>query len=103
MTALLFLPQLPPQAVSIEGLRLPEAKSGLAAVPEPVPILLGCAPGLVDVLASGLDYVAYSVFDCEGQANPTAMEAVAKVSGVSFDIDDEDALLRGPVLIVTRD
>ena len=100
-TATLFLPQQQPLAVSVDGLALPDPKSGFAAVTERIAELLGCAPDLVDVLASGADYVAYSVFDCEGPVNQAGMAAVAEVSGVAFEADDEDAVLRGPVLIVS--
>ncbi|WP_223653152.1 hypothetical protein [Hymenobacter psoromatis] len=97
----LYLPQQPPQAVPVEGLSMPDPATGFARVPERVPVLLDCAPELVDVLASGPGYVAYSVFDCEGPANPAAMVAVAAVSGVAFDSEDEDTVLRGAVLVVT--
>ena len=100
MTATLYLPHQPPQLVSVEGLCMPDPVTGLAQVPDQVPGLLSCAPGLVDVLASGPEYVAYSVFDSEGEANPAAMAAVAAVSGVAFDSEDEDAILRGAVLVV---
>jgi hypothetical protein len=100
MNATLYIPQQPPQAVPVEGLCMPDPKTGFAQVPKQVPELLGCAPGLVDVLASGPEYVAYSVFDCEGQTNQAAMAAVAAVSGVAFDSEDEDAVLCGAVLVV---
>ena len=100
MTATLYLPNQTPQLVSVEGLTMPDPATGFARVPDQVPGLLGCAPGLVDVLASGPEYVAYSVFDSEEEANPAAMVAVAAVSGVAFDSDDEDAVLCGAVLIV---
>lgn len=102
MTATLYLPHHFPQAVPTVGLVLPDPTTGLASVPDAVPTLLGCAPKLVDVLACGPSYVAYSIFDCEDEVNPTAMEAVAKVSGVSFDLGDEDATLCGAVLVVTK-
>ncbi|WP_375416786.1 hypothetical protein [uncultured Hymenobacter sp.] len=79
---------------------MPNPKTGFARIPELVPALLGCAPGLVDVLASGPEYIAYSVFDCEGETNSAAMAAVAAVSGVAFELDDEDAILCGAVLVV---
>ena len=87
MNATLYLPQQQPQSVSPDGLTLPNPTTGLVGVPAVVPELIGCAPELVDVLASGPGYVAYSVFDCEGEVNPAAMEAVAQLSGVSFDLD----------------
>lgn len=102
MTALLFLPKQQPRVVNVGGLPFPDTKTGLVSVPEQVPALLGCPPGLVDILASGPDYIAYSIFDCEGDVNLAAMDAVAKVSGVSFDANEEDEVLRGPVLLMTR-
>lgn len=101
MNATLYLPQQPPQSVSSEGMAMPNPATGLVGVPAAVPALLGCAPALVDVLASGPTYVAYSIFDSEGEVNPAAMEAVGELSGVSFDIDDEDATLHGAILVVT--
>jgi hypothetical protein len=102
MTATLYQPQQPPQTVSAAGLQLPDPATGFATVPKHVPVLLNCAPELVDVLASGPQYVAYSIFDCEGPANYAAMEAVAAASGVTFDRNDEDAILRGAVLLLTQ-
>ena len=103
MEATLYLPQQPPQIIAAEGLSLPDAVTGLVGVPELVPRLLGCAPGLVDILASGPQYVAYSIFDCEGDVNPGAMAAVGEVAGINFDLDDEDSVLRGALLLVRRD
>lgn len=100
MNATLYLPQQPPRVIPADGLFMRDPKTGFASVPEQVPMLLGCVPGLVDVLASGPGYVAYSVFDCEEEANPLAMAVVAAVSGVVFDTEDEDAVLRGVVLVV---
>lgn len=97
MDAFLYFPQQLPQAVAADGLGVP---TGFAQVPERVAALLDCVPELVDVLASGPGYVAYSVFDSEGEVNPSAMAAVAEVSGVAFEAEDEDAVLRGTVLIV---
>lgn len=102
MNATLYLPQKPTQLVFAEGLEMPNRTTGLVGVPAAVPILLGCAAELVDVLDSGPGYVVYSIFDCEEEKNPTAMEAVGFVSGVNFELDDEDAILRGPVLVVTE-
>ena len=100
MNATLYLPHQSPQPVSTEGLSMPDPKTGLAKAPDQVAVLLGCMPELVDVLACGPEYVAYSVFDCEGEANPAAMAAVAAVTGVAFDLEDEEAELRGAVLVV---
>lgn len=96
--ALLYVPGLEPAAVGGDGLAAPAGGRG---VPTPrVAELLGCVPELVDVLASGPDYVVWSVFDCEGAVNIGAMAAVAAVSGVVFDTTTEDEVLRGPVLVV---
>ena len=101
MQATLYLPKQSPKIISAQGLVLPHAVTGLVGLPTAVSTLLDCAPSQVDVLASGPDYVVYSVFDCEEDVNVTSMEAVAAVSGVDFELDDEDAVLRGPVLVVT--
>ncbi|SNR52897.1 hypothetical protein [Hymenobacter mucosus] len=53
MKATLYLPHQNPQPVSVEGLSLPEPTTGFAAVSEQVPVLMGCARDLVDVLVSG--------------------------------------------------
>lgn len=79
----------------------PQAVLPFGGFADIVPGLLHCAPELVDVLASGQGYVAYSVFDCEGEVNPEAMAALGALTGVSFDAGNEDELLRGPVLVVT--
>jgi hypothetical protein len=100
MVATLYLPGQLPQAVSTTGLLLPDPATRFSRVPEQVPVLLNCVLELVDVLASGPGYVVYSVFDCEEPINLEAMTAVAEVSGVVFDPDDEDALLCGAVLVV---
>ena len=100
MTATLYNPGYLPQVVSTEGLSLPDPTTRFATVPEQVPVLMGCARNLVDVLVSGPGYVAYSVFNCEEPVNEAAMDAVAAVSGVNFDLNDEDAVLCGPVLVV---
>ena len=102
MQATLYLPGQSPRTVSTEGLVLPDPATGCAAVPAVVPELLNCRPGLVDILACGPSYVVYSVFDCEDELNPLAMTVVANVTGVSFDLDDEDAALCGAVLVVTE-
>lgn len=103
MNATLYLPRQRPQTVSTEGLELPDSLSGFTHVPERVAMLLGCAPGLVDVLANGPKYVAYSIFDSEDEVNHEAMAAVAAVSGATFDAEDEDMILCGAILIVLAD
>ena len=53
------------------------------------------------VLASGQVYIVYCIFDCEGEINPEAMTAVEALTGGSFNAENEDEVLRGPVLVVT--
>ncbi|QNE42039.1 hypothetical protein F1C16_19950 (plasmid) [Hymenobacter sp. NBH84] len=101
MNATLYLPYQLPQAVPTEGLVLPDPATGFVKVPEQVPVLMCCVPSLVDVLASGPGYVAYSIFDCDEPVNLPAMTAVSRVSGIEFDPEDEFATLCGAVLLVT--
>lgn len=81
---------------------MPDAITSYARIPNEVPPLLGCVADLVDVLACGPSYVAYSIFDSEGDMNLLGMEAVARVSGIGFDPNDENEVLHGPVLVVTE-
>jgi hypothetical protein len=101
MQVTLYLPQQPPQTVPSDVLGQLDLSARFAIVPQSVSALMSCALEVVDVLANGPDYIAYSVFDCEGPVNYAAMSAVAKVSGVTFDVEDEDTVLCGPVLVVT--
>lgn len=103
MIATLYIPQQPPRAVSIQGLSLPSTISRFAIVPEQVSALLECAPALVDVLACGSHYIAYSIFDCESEVNYAAMIAVAQMTQTSFDPDNTDEVLCGPVLVVQNE
>jgi hypothetical protein len=103
MTATLYHPSQGPVAVSVEGLCLPDSHTGL--VPESsvavAATILGCPLQLVDILACGTKYVAYSIFDCEaGQPNRLAKEVISLIAGSSFNSEDEDAELYGAILIV---
>jgi hypothetical protein len=100
MTATLYMPGQSPQVISLEGLSMPDASTRFVKVPERVPAVLGCVPELVDVLATGPDYVAFSVFDSEDSVNLPAMAAMSDVSGIAFSEDDEDTVLRGAVLVI---
>ena len=62
---------------------------------------MGCAVNLIDVQASGPNYVAYTVFDYEGPINLLGMAEVARLSGVPLDPEEEDEQLCGPILVVT--
>lgn len=101
MQATLYLPQQPPQVVPVDDFRKLDLTTRFTAVPQEVSVIMNCAPELVDVLASGSNYVAYSIFDYEGPVNHAAMTAVAQVSGVTFDAEDEDSMLCGPVLVIS--
>jgi hypothetical protein len=97
MNAIIYLPQQQPHHLLIDE----RLNNGLASLPAWVPELLGCEPGLVDVLASGPGYVAYSVFDYEaGPVNMEAMRELTDLTGVTFEPDDGDAVLLGPVLVI---
>lgn len=100
LRATLYIPQQEPDTLLADGLQLPDPVTGLAPLPERVAVLLNCAPKLVDVLANGPRYVVYSIFDCEGEVNYRAMTAIGELAGQAFDIDDEDSILRGAVLVV---
>lgn len=100
MNATLYLPHQPPQAVPTEGLTMPDSATGFVGVPEQVSALMGCVPELIDVLASGPQYVAYSIFDFAGPVNHAAMVAMTEISGVIFTLEEYDTVLCGPILIV---
>ena len=102
MKATLYRPNQAPVNIAADGLRVAHEITGLPSVLDKVGNLLGCAVGMVDVLASGPGYVVYSVFDHDGEINEGAMLAAAGLTGVSFDLADEDAVLRGPLLVVER-
>jgi|GEM_PF-5599779 len=99
MTVTLYRPNQEPTAEATNGFNIPQPAE-FVQVPPQAASLLGCAPSLVDVLATGPGYVAYSIFDSEQEPNPAAMAAVSELTGISFDAADEDELLCGPVLIV---
>lgn len=87
--------------VPTEGLSLPAPPEHHAQVSHEVATLLGCAQGLVDVLDCGPGYAAYSIFDFEGDNNQLAMAALTAVSAHPYDIDNEEYVLQGPILLVT--
>ena len=95
MNATLYLPDQPPRAVSTDGLSMLNPATGFAGVPDEVPVLMGCAPDMVDVQVCLPDCVAYPVFDYEGPVNYAAMAAV------TYDLKYEDAVLCGAVLVVS--
>ncbi len=101
MKATLFLPNEEPIEVPVEGLHLPDASTGFVPASIAAASLLGCNPNLVDILACGPEYVAYSVFGCEaGPPNKLAKEKISLITDVPFNLEDEEAELYGAILIV---
>lgn len=100
VTATLYLPQQAPRLVPAYELDSVDGVAVFSKIPSQVPVLLDCRPEVVDILASGPHYVAYSIFDFEGSTNLLAMEALTVLSGVSFSMNEEDTILCGPILIV---
>lgn len=100
MTTTLYRPDARPQSLPASIFLMQPGSSQVVQDAARAAELLGCAPGLVDVLACGNGYLVYSVFDDEGEVNPAAMAAVAEVSGIGLDPTNEDEVLRGPVLII---
>ena len=101
LKATLYLPGHAPQIQLLEDSPAPGSSFESVRMPAEVPALLRCAPQFVDVLASGHDYVVYSIFDAEGEINLEAMEVTAKLSGVTFDVANEDEILRGLIVVVS--
>ena len=98
--ATLYIPQQLPVTVPLQELGLSTSTEGNMPAIDTVAHILGCSPSLVDVLASGSEYIAYSVFDYEGEVNETAMQVVQKTTGITFDLEDDDTILRGPILVI---
>lgn len=97
MNVTLYLPSVAP-------LPLKEAEFTLSPTTDQIAhaaTLLECAPALVDVLASGPEYIIYTVFDSQGEINEPSMWVARNLTGAMFDLKDEDQVLRGPVLVVT--
>lgn len=100
MTATLYQPNLQPVAISATGFSQDTISGQILQNSVIAAEALCCETGLIDVLACGAGYLVYTIFDYEGEANFTAMAVVAKISGIEFDVLDDDVVLRGPVLVV---
>jgi hypothetical protein len=98
MPIILYQPNLAPVTISEEKLS-PFSASDYVIMPDSVSELLGCDTVLVDVLFNSIDCIIYSVFDSEGEINYNAMAPLASITGVVFDNNQEDNLIRGNVLI----
>lgn len=103
MTATLYDPNQLPANIATDGLGLADFIKGYIHGGGIVAKLLRTAPELVDILASGPGYMVFSVFDHAGEANPAAMRVVASLTGMELDPDNEDEVLRGPILVIQRD
>jgi hypothetical protein len=103
MKATLYIPSQVPQAVSAEGLSLSSGAESYAHVTDRAAHLLGCPKGMVDILDTGSDYAAYSVFDYEGgEPNLAAVDILNMISRQPASYGaDEGSQLYGPILIVT--
>lgn len=101
MLATLYHPNQAPATVEAAGFTLPATSADFTNDADRAAATLGCAPGLVDVLALGPGYLAFSVFDHEGEPNLDAMRAVSILTGIPFNCAADDELLRGPILVVT--
>lgn len=99
----LYLPEQEPRQVFPKEPYSAALLTGTVDENGPVVKLLGCAAALIDVLANGSGFVVFTVFDHEGPANITAMRAVSDLTGVRFSPDEDDEILRGPVLVVRAD
>jgi hypothetical protein len=103
MRALLYQPSQLPKPVSVHGFTLSEEMMVMVSGASNAATVLDCAPGLVDVLACGPSYIVYSVFDHEGETNLEAMRVLSELTGATFDLEHEDQILRGPILVVRAD
>ena len=100
MTVTLYQPGQQPVTVQASGFIMHSDGNLIVQNTDLAAELLGCASGLVDVLACGSGYLVYSLFDYEGEANPAAMAVVADLSGTKLDPLNEDEVLQGPVLVI---
>ena len=100
MKVVLYQPAIQPQLLPSTGFSLDAGSGAIIQNHTRAEELLGYAPELVDVLASGQGYLIYSVFDHEGEANTGVMEVLSTLTGNVLDEGDEDEVLRGPVLVV---
>jgi len=103
MVVTLYTPGQPPKDISPDGFSLPNPASGFAQVTTQVALELGCAEFLVDVLDCGPDFVAYTIFDYEGEVNHEGTLAVQRHSKhPTLYGSDDDATICGPLLLVAR-
>ncbi|QKG52256.1 hypothetical protein [Hymenobacter sp. BRD67] len=101
MKVIFYAPGQPPRDISPDGFELPSTPTGFARVTSRVVEELGCPPHLIDVQACGPGFVAYTIADHEGEPNELGMLALAKATGYTYSVEDDDTVICGPVLIVT--
>ena len=94
-------PEAPQQMLPFENAESLVKGSNLPM--ERIAELMGCGSGMIDVQASGPNYVIYTIFDYDGPVNLLGMAEVARLSGVPLDPEEEDEQLCGPILVVTLD
>lgn len=98
MNVTLYLPgEASPIRIDADGFTLSTTSHQITRVSK----ALDCSPGLVDVLATGPAYVIYTVFDSEAEVNYAGMIVTGQYTSMEFDPDDDDQVLRGPVLVVS--
>ena len=100
MPATLYDPGYPDQHIDTLHLAAIRATAHVGAAMNQVAELLQCPLAEVDTLASGPDYSVFSVFNHGEDANLAGMELVADLAGIELDPNDEDELLRGPIVAV---
>ena len=100
MTATLYQPNMQPLDILANSFSQDASSGQILQNSVKAAEVLGCDLGMLDVLACGVGYLVYTIFDHEGEANFPAMAIVAKINGIAFDALDDDAVLRGPVLVV---
>ena len=104
MKVTLYNPDQLPQSIPPAGFSLPDSSTGFSEVTALIARELRCELDLVDVLDSGKDFVAYTIFDSGGEHNSTGIAEVMKWSDhpEAYQGDGEDDQLCGPMLLVTR-
>lgn len=108
MVAVLYKSGEVPKVLGNEEFTLPNQETGFAKVSEPVALALGCTISAVDILDCGPDFVAYSIFDYEGDPSENGMSEEGLKALMKWTKHPEAYAkgnaedLGGPLLLVTR-